>query len=845
MGHSLLDLAAAQGYCDVIRSLLARGADVNKATPSGRTALHCAAFRDQAAAVDTLIANGARIEAADDQGCTPLHVASANGASEAIISLLHHGAVANKLNSDGRPPLLLAVENGRLAAATLLLHASEEEDEGSVNHRYGVDEYSALDLAVRGDHTKIFQMILRHRAEVNAQDSDGVTALDLAALNDHPVMIDNLVEAGAVVGAQAHGRHNRTALHIACAEGSNTAAKALLVRGASIFKRDSLHRTPLHLAARNGDVATVETLLAWGSDPAFHSSSNIYHHSALDEAAYWGHVGALRAMCSSVPFASGRTGVNREIFDRIRKRDVLYSISTALSVAAARNQVGAIDALVGAGGANVNAGRGSRGLGGTPIHYAAETGAFDAIAALARHGANLNDLGGELGCNEFDGKPRTALHTVAFLGWTRAAKALLAAGANPSVRCYYHGDQHTPLDIASEKGHVEMMREMIKCGVDVNGADPDKGTTALHVAAAFDQVAAIRVLAKAGCNLNALDNNGCTPLHAYSLNAYWRAVATLAVAGADVNRVNNEGKPPLHLALNALRPHLDAVKALLAAGAETTARNNEDTSALDLAAKAGHVAVIRVLIEAGAPVDAEDGDGRTALMHAVKANNADAVDVLLSAGADVEAHLTDESWTSLHAAAEDTHFEVVRVLLRHGADVHARDAENDNDTPLHVAVRQAGMEGALEIVEALLGRDADESAHNDNYLTPVSVVGSMGGVDAAVAVTTLLLRAPGDRAWRRRGLLILCCARAKKTGSAAATRSSPEEGQGPRQRRSIQGGAGAARLNASGTGEGGKESETQDLAATTAAVNDNFDKVTAWLLELQEEGLFRIVVGFL
>lgn len=826
----MLDLAAAQGYCETIRSLLARGADVNASTPSGRTALHCAAYQDQAAAVDTLIANGACVEAADDQGCTALHVASVNGASGVVASLLRHRADKNKVNNDGRSPLLLAVENGRLAAARTLLHASEDEDEGFVDRRYGGDEYSALDLSVRGGNTEIFEMIVGHGADVNSQDSDGVRALYLAALNDQAVMVDILVNAGADVGARAHGRQNRTALHVACAEGSSRAVQALFMRGASRFMLDSGYRTPLHLAAWNGDVETVKTLLAWGSTPASCSTAHEYKLTALEEASRWGHVGALRAMCDCVVAKTGGAD----------------AISSAVSIAAKWNQTRAIDALVEAGG-DVNA---ERRAGGTPIHYAAETGSSDAIAALAWHGADVNDSGGpryEVYRNKFLGRRRSALHTAAFFGWAKAVEALLVAGANPAYRCHYGDDFLRPIDIASEEGNVEVMRLMIKYGVDVDLADPCKGKTALHVAAEFDKTEAIGVLAEAGCSLGLTDENGLTPLHACAVNTSCAAIAALTVAGADVNAVGAGGVTPLHLA-SARADRLDAAKALLAAGAETAPRNNENASALDLAAKIGHVALIQALVEAGAQVNDEDTNGQTALMSAVKFKNADAVDALLSAGADVEAHLHGESWTSLHAAVEDTSPDVVQVLLKHGADVHAKDAENDNDTPLHVAVRHdVWVEGAFEIVKALLWHDADEEARNDSGLTPVCVVGSMGGAEAARAVTTLLLRAPGDRAWRRRGLLILCCARAKRTSSAAAAAAiwPKEEQERKRQPSCIEGVVGVAGSIAGEKGEGKECATTRDLGAETPGTDDNFDNVAAWLLELPEEGLFRTVTSFL
>ncbi|CAM9815620.1 unnamed protein product, partial [Pylaiella littoralis] len=787
--QSMLDMAAAQGYINTIKVTLARGGDVNATTSDGRTALHCAAFWNQASVVDVLVAYGAFMDAADSRGFTPLHVACARGACEAVVALVQNGANKCKTTEDGLSPMLLAVQNAQLAVATVLVHAAEEEDKDIIDRRHGAEEYSALDVAARFGHQQMLKMIIRHNADVNAKDSDGVTALYLAALNDQACSVDLLVTAGARVGAQSHGRHGRTALHAACAEGSNEAAHALLIHGAQPHERDSGHRTPLHLAAENDQTSTVKLLLSWHSDPTLRSDATEYTYSALDVAAGRGCVGAVRLMCEHVR-SSRRRRVEAE-----------------------------------------------RGTLGAPVHHAAENDAPNAIAALARHGADVNNVGG---------KGRTALHTTAFFGFTRATEALLQAGAAVADRCTYFG--FNALDFAASMGHVNVIRTLLSHGADADATEPEENTTALHIAAEFDQVGAIFALAAAKVNLNAQDNAGCTPLHRASATGCYGAVVALAREGADLNKVNDEGKPPLHLAA-ATPCSLPVVWVLLAVGADTTLRGGSgddetttaDLAALDLAAKAGHVDVIKLLIKAGAPVDAKNRDGKTALIHAVKANKASAVDALLEAGADAEAHLNDESWTSLHSAAEDTYLEVVRVLLKHGASVHAKDADNDNDTPLHVAVRKAGLEGAYEIVEALLRHDADDGARNDNGLTPLCVIGSVVSAAAALPVIDLLQRAPGDRAWRRRGLPILCCARAKKTGlNPAAAKVSPME-QGREKRNEAR----HLNFNVRDAVEEGVGRTEQQSVKTAGTNGDDFNGVAAWLLGVREEGLFRTVMGFL
>lgn len=785
-GHSMLDMAAAQGYTEAIKTILARGADVNSATPDGRTALHCASFWDQAGVVELLVASGARLEASDGRGCTPLHVAAENGATTAIVSLVNGGADKSKVNSDGRSPLLVAVENGRLTAATVLLHASEEDNAGFVDRRYGSDEYSALDLAACGGHQQILKMLIRHGCDVNASDSDGVTALYLAALNDQPYSIDVLVKAGAKVEARSPGRHRWSALHVACAYGSNEAVSALLTHDALLFGRDASNHTPLHLAVQHDHDSTVEILLRWGSDPTYISCASGCRYSPLDVAASLGNMNALKAMCAHMR--------NKARWEFTR------AVGDALYAAILSDQVGAIKWLMSVG-------------------------------------ASVNNTWGKKG---------GALQVAALAGSTGATEALLAAGASITDRC--HENNRSALDIATKNGHVGVMRALIQHGADVNTADPPNETTALHLAGESDQVASIDLLVKCGSNLDAADILGSSPLHAATVANSASAVAALVRHGADVNKANGLGRSPLHLAAGS-PDRLAALEALLAAGADVALRvagvPEDQPNALDLAAGAGHVDAITALIRAGALVGARDGDGRTALICAVKSNKPRAVDALAEAGADVEAHLVDESWTSLHSAAEDTHLEVVRVLLKHRADVHARDADNDNDTPLHVAVRQAGVQGAVEIVQELLLHGADEGKKNDSGLTPASVVGSAAAVglfDAvdpallrvlelpAQVVAYLLARAPADRAWRRRRLVILCCARLKKERSSGKEKKRKDEKRWA---------GGVVVEDSSGTSDGGREGKDRGGA------KDNLDGVVAWLVGVSEEGLFRTVVGFL
>ena len=135
----------------------------------------------------------------------------------------------------------------------------------------------------------------------------------------------------------------------------------------------------------------------------------------------------------------------------------------SLPLVAARNDVAAIQALIGRG-ANVNE-FGAHGI--TPLASAARAGALDAIRVLSKHGARLN-----LRCGVNGWTPLMhAIHTHQF----ESVRALLDAGADINGR---GRDGATPLMMASGYGYTGMVRLLLDRGADayVHLAD---GTNAL------------------------------------------------------------------------------------------------------------------------------------------------------------------------------------------------------------------------------------------------------------------------------------------------------------------------------------------------------------------------------
>lgn len=120
----------------------------------------------------------------------------------------------------------------------------------------------------------------------------------------------------------------------------------------------------------------------------------------------------------------------------------------------------------------------------------------------------------EVDVDAFDSKEWTPLCSEAYWGHLATVQALLAAGADVSLRFPQLKDpvKH----VAAEKGKVEMVRAVIQNGADVNANQ----CTALYRAAWFNKAEAIDVLVAAGANIEAPNRFGLTPLYraAYNLS---------------------------------------------------------------------------------------------------------------------------------------------------------------------------------------------------------------------------------------------------------------------------------------------------------------------------------------
>ena len=341
---------------------------------------------------------------------------------------------------------------------------------------------------------------------------------------------------------------------------------------------------------------------------------------------------------------------------------------------------------------------------------AARQGAVETVAALLDAGADVDAAGP-------DGT--TALHWAVQRDDRPMTGRLIAAGARVDAANRYGV---TPLALAAANGSAPLAAALLEAGADPEAASPG-GDTPLMLAARTGRPDVLRLLLEAGADVHATESwKGQDALMWAAAEGHADAVLALVAAGADVETRSSGRLTPLLFAVRG--GHVGAVEALLAAGADIHGTARDGTAPLALAVVNAHYELAGRLLELGA--DPNVPDPRGSVLHALAwirrpgsgrpplptgaLDSLDLAHALLEAGANPNARidwreipfevdlgivrpppgisvgrnfLSFVGATPFYLAAKHADVELMRLLVRHGAD--PLTATHQRITPLMAA----------------------------------------------------------------------------------------------------------------------------------------------------------------
>lgn len=358
--QTALHLAVRKGSCAIAKLLLSKNAYVNAQNTAGDTPLHMAVIRNNEEMVDILLDAKANVNLMNDEQQSPLIFAAYKEKRNIVNKLIKAGADLSdikgyrmsieenthkyksstnykqkrqRFEEDEHPVVQnLTIEHIHGGStyfgypATLhmsAMHGDEHMVQELLNNGHDVNELdpfkgeTALHTATFASQRNIVELLLAHKADINARDRQNETPLQVAVAMGDSEMVRFLLKMGAQVNVvQPSNRiafrlatHTDTeicspeppteityfseSLYRAAASGNARLVRDLLADGAVVNAQNVCweKETALHAAAAGGKMDIIKMLLMYGADRELRNGRN---QTPFDVAKQCKKVNAMR-----------------------------------------------------------------------------------------------------------------------------------------------------------------------------------------------------------------------------------------------------------------------------------------------------------------------------------------------------------------------------------------------------------------------------------------------------------------------------------------------------------------------------------------------------------------------
>lgn len=326
----------------------------------------------------------------------------------------------------------------------------------------------------------------------------------------------------------------------------------------------------------------------------------------------------------------------------------------------------------------------------TPLHLLAENGSDEAVKAILE-AILMKEEFAEKFSEIIDAKDkynRTPLYMAVENGHASVVKLFVDKEAKINIKStiVYNSlstkkaSDWTPLHVAAFNGYSDIVKILVNKDRTLIDIEDSIGRTAAVLAAFSGQINVLKILNPRQYNVYLLHAKFRAARKSGNLKDLKNFLKNLEEEDQLKNIVNVKlGEwAPLHLA--AFANWLDIIEILITNGAKVSDLTPSFTP-LHCASSNGHLAVIKYLIGKGArPKD-----------------------------------INEDGWTSLHAAAQNGHLHVVMYFIDEYKEIDVDIIDNAHATPLHTAA----FHGKLDVVKFLLRKGANIKAVNILGATPL------------------------------------------------------------------------------------------------------------------------------
>jgi len=273
-------------------------------------------------------------------------------------------------------------------------------------------------------------------------------------------------------------------------------------------------------------------------------------------------------------------------------------------------------------------------------------------------------------------------------------------------------DGNNALLNAAKCSNMELLKRLLEKGWKLTATNR-KEQNALHLACSSEHSGSLEVVELIldhdwgeeddVCDVNAVDEKGWTALHHATFTGKSKVILALLSKGAILEVYDQYGLNCLHLAVD--KDRRKALQVLIDAGHPLDVGDPDGSTGLHLAAIKNHLRCGLMLFEAGAAIDYQDSEGKTPLHCAIVNSNPKFLQMLLNNGAHPDV-VDGLGRTGLHLSVHARDIDMLKMLCDCGCNINAVDS--DGNTCLHWAAQT----DAQQLVKLLLRNGADSTISN-------------------------------------------------------------------------------------------------------------------------------------
>ncbi|CAL1264167.1 unnamed protein product [Larinioides sclopetarius] len=271
-GEFPLHTAVQYGHLNIVKKLLELREDINDENENAATPLQLASGQGYCEITRLLLSKGADPNRPDH--FPPLLLAVTNGDFEMMEILIKAGASITKRDSEGYSPIESAIKCKRLDIMETLLQLSKI----NINLK-GLDGRTLLHHAAASGSLEIVKCLIKKGTAINSRDSSGAKPIHIAAREGYQDIVGYFLTEGLDVDDR--GENHWSLLHYAAAGNQSEICKFFLKKCLNVNIVDAHGCTPLHVAAQMGNADVLHTLLHYG---AYFDIRNERNETPLDVA---------------------------------------------------------------------------------------------------------------------------------------------------------------------------------------------------------------------------------------------------------------------------------------------------------------------------------------------------------------------------------------------------------------------------------------------------------------------------------------------------------------------------------------------------------------------------------